>query len=150
MKLIFCIVLVEALGAIGAYFTTPAIPTWYASLIKPNFNPPNYLFAPVWTLLYFLMGISLYLIWESKNKGKKLALKLFWLQFTANIVWSVFFFGLKNPLLGLIDIIVLILLLVYLIKSVLFINKTAAYLLLPYLAWVSFATILNLSIVLLN
>ena len=134
---------------IGQVFTTPSISTWYATLNKPSFSPPNWLFGPVWTILYFLMGISLYLIW-SKSKKNFLLVKLFYLHLAINTLWSILFFRLKNPTLAFIDIIALFAFIVFFVYKFYPLNKTASYLLLPYLLWVSFASILNLSIVLLN
>jgi translocator protein len=153
-KLIVSIVITLAAGGVGSYFTTPAIATWYASLHKPFFNPPNFVFAPVWTILYILMGISFYLIWEKnqdKNKkGKALAVEYYFAQLFVNIFWSVVFFGLHSPLAGLITIAILWFLIFKTIKAFQKINKTAAYLLYPYIAWVSFAAILNFAVWILN
>lgn len=147
--LIFSILLCEAAGFIGSIFTVSAIPTWYASLVKPSFSPPNYLFAPVWITLYFLMGISLYLIWQ---KGKKTLglVKLFLIHLVLNSLWSFIFFGLKNPGLAFGEILLLWGIILVLALKFYRVNKISAYLLLPYQLWVSFATILNLSIWLLN
>ena len=143
--LILCILICEGAGVIGTIFTIESIPTWYATLNKPFFSPPNFVFGPVWTTLYFLMGLSLYLVWKNRKIQK-----WFWIQLILNSVWSIIFFGLKNPLLGFIGIIFLWTSIVLTIKSFYKFNKTAAYLLIPYICWVSFATILNLSIVILN
>jgi benzodiazapine receptor len=150
---LFLFILVsQTAGILGAFFTTSAIPTWYTTLNKPFFNPPNWIFGPVWTVLYLLMGISAYLVWkEGFGKTKvKAALNAFFVQLILNSLWSIIFFGLKNPLLAFLEIIVLwyLILKTYLAFNKL--SKTAGYLLLPYLAWVSFASILNLSIVILN
>lgn len=152
LKLIIALVLPQAAGGLGAFFTTPAIPTWYATLNKPFFSPPNWLFAPVWITLYFLMGIAFYLIWQkdTANPLVKKAIILFLVQLLLNSLWSILFFGLRSPLLGLIDIIPLLVLIVLTILQFLKINKTAGLLLVPYFLWVSFATILNLSLFLLN
>ena len=150
-KLITCIVVCELAGIIGSIFTINSIPTWYATLQKPIFSPPNYLFGPVWTTLYFLMGISFYLIVSKKLKGKnKKAIYIFAVQLFLNAIWSPIFFSLKSPLWGLIVIITLWFAIILTIKEFWKIEKRAAYLLLPYLAWVSFATVLNLSIYILN
>jgi translocator protein len=153
LKLLIMIIACEIIGSIGTIFTTPNIPTWYAGLIKPFFNPPNWLFAPVWTILFMLMGVSLYIISESDLKNnfkKKIAFAWFSIQFFFNVLWSLLFFGLKNPFLGFIGIIILwfsiITTIIYFYK----INKKAAYLLIPYIIWVSFALILNYSIMILN
>lgn len=139
-------------GGIGTIFTSSAIPTWYASLNKPPFSPPNWIFAPVWTTLYLLMGIALYLIWKKGLKTKKVrdAVYVFVIQLVLNAAWSPIFFGAHNILLALLIIVIVW---IYILKTIrLFakINSTASYLLYPYLAWVSFATILNFSVWFLN
>ena len=149
--LIWAIIICQLAGIIGAFFTTPAIPGWYAGLNKPVFNPPAWIFGPVWTMLYLMMGIALYLVWISK-KGKKRsgALKAFGIQLVLNGLWSVIFFGWQLPWLAFGEIIILWLMIGMTIKKQLLVNKTAAYLMLPYLAWVSFASVLNLAIAWLN
>lgn len=137
-------------GVLGSFFTISSIPTWYQILNKPSFAPPNWIFAPVWTVLYILMGMALYLVWVSKGKLRQNALNLFFVQLGLNILWSIIFFGMKNPALALVDIIVLWIAIFLTIKSFSKINKLASYLLLPYLFWVSFASLLNLFIVILN
>ena len=139
-------------AGIGSLFTTSAIDTWYATLNKPFFSPPNWVFAPVWTLLYLLMGISLYLVWITKTekKAKKLGITFFFIQLAFNALWSILFFGLKSPIAAFIGIFLLWLAIYLTIKKFLQFSKFAGWLLIPYLAWVSFAAILNLSIVLLN
>lgn len=151
-KLIASIILCEFVGLAGTPFTITAIPTWYATLNKPFFSPPNWLFGPVWTILYFLMGVSFFLIWKQgwKHKQNLLARKYFFVQLTLNFFWSILFFGLRSPILGLINIVAMWIYIVATIKSFYPVSKLAAYLLVPYLLWVSFATILNLSIFLLN
>lgn len=144
------IIACQMAGLVGSIFTFSAIPNWYMYLNKPVFNPPNWIFGPVWTILYLLMGISLFIILNSKSKLKTKALKVFFIQLLLNTLWSIIFFGLQNPLFGLFEIIIL---LVFIILSIYYfykINKKAAYLLVPYLLWVSFASFLNLFIVLLN
>ena len=144
-KLIFAIVICQAAGIIGSFFTLAAIPTWYAALTKPSFNPPSWVFGPVWTILYTLMGISLYLVWKNKS-----AVKLFVWQLIANSLWSIIFFGMKNIQLALIEIIILLVLVLATIIKFYNINKVAAYLLIPYFLWGSFATLLTYSIWILN
>ena len=144
-KLLLSIGLCLLAGGVGSIFTMSAIPNWYVTLNKPFFSPPNWVFAPIWTILYILMGISLYLVWR---KGK--VPSIFWIQFILNAFWSIIFFGMKNPTLALVDIVALWISIVLTIKSFYKINKLAGNLLLPYLTWVTFASILNLSIVLLN
>lgn len=146
MKLIISLLLPQLAGLVGSLFTFSAIPTWYATLNKPSFSPPNWIFGPVWTTLYILMGISLYLVW---SKGKR-GVALFKFQLVINALWSILFFGLRSPILGLITIIILWTMILALIKIFWKIDKTASVLLWPYLAWVSFASVLNLAILLLN
>lgn len=153
-KLLLSVVVSLAAGGVGSYFTSPEITTWYKELNKPFFNPPNYLFGPVWTILYILMGIALFLVWKNtKQKVKKekaMGIEYFFAQLFFNSFWSIGFFGLHSPLLGLILIIALWVLIFQTIKTFAKVEKTASYLLYPYIAWVSFATILNLFIFLLN
>lgn len=135
----------EAAGLAATPFTASAIPAWYATLAKPSFSPPNWVFGPVWTTLYFLMGLAAWLVWK---KHKSLA--LFYLQLALNFLWSLLFFGLHSPILGLVDIIFLWTFILLTINQFKKVSRPAAYLLLPYLLWVSFAAILNLAIVILN
>lgn len=150
-KLLLSVVICLGAGGLGSVFTTSAIPTWYQTLNKPFFSPPNFIFAPVWTILYILMGISLYLVISEKGGGKReKTVWIFAVQLILNVLWSVIFFGMKNPSLALVDIVALWIAIFLTIKSFYKINKLAGQLLFPYLAWVSFASILNLSIVILN
>jgi translocator protein len=139
-------------GVIGSFFTTPAIPTWYAALQKPAFNPPNWLFAPVWTALYLLMGIAVFLVWRQglHNTLAKIALGFFGGQLFLNVCWSLLFFGLRSPLLGLAEICLLWVMIVLTLRAFLKVSLPAGLLLLPYLAWVSFAAFLNWTIWRLN
>lgn len=152
LKLILSIVICFLAGGLGTLFTTPAIPTWYAGLIKPPFSPPNYLFGPVWSTLYLLMGISLYLVWRKmkKDKNVKFALKMFAVQLFLNAIWSPIFFGAKNLGLAFIVIAFMWVFIVKTIQAFSKVDKVASYLLYPYLAWVSFASVLNFSVWLLN
>ncbi len=151
-KLMISVVGCELVGLLSTPFTIASIPTWYAGLIKPSFSPPNWIFAPVWTILYFLMGVSVYLVWIKgiKNKEIKIAIYYFSVQLFLNFLWSVIFFGLHQPLFALIDIIALLVAIILTMMKFSRISKTALYLLIPYLLWVSFAAILNGAIVLLN
>jgi len=139
-------------GLLGSLFTTPAIPTWYSTLVKPSFQPPNWLFGPVWTILYILMGISAFLIWESgaPKKVKNTAIIIFLVQLGLNALWSPIFFTLHMLLLALVEIIILwIAILITMIKFYR-ISKPASILLVPYFLWVSFASFLSFHIWLLN
>ena len=149
-KLLVSIGLCLGVGLLGSVFTVSAIPTWYAALHKSVFSPPNWIFAPVWTTLYILMGVSLYLLWTSKSKKKQKAMKVFFLQLGLNAVWLVIFFGAHNPSAALVDIAALWIAIVLTINYFYPLSRPAAYLLIPYLLWVSFAGMLNVSIVLLN
>lgn len=139
-------------GTIGSLFTYPAINSWYRYLQKPLFSPPSWIFGPAWTTLYLLMGIASYLIVKTglTNKKVKSAIIIYGLQLILNGLWSVLFFGLHSPLLAFLEIVILWILIMMTIIRFFKISKTAAYLLIPYLLWVSFASILNLSILLLN
>lgn len=148
--LIFAILLCLSAGIVGSFLTISSIPTWYTTLNKPFFSPPNWVFAPAWTTLYILMGASLYMVWVSKSKMKQKGVNLFFIQLGLNALWSVLFFGMKSPILGLADIVSLWVMIFLTIKSFYSISRLSAYLLIPYILWVSFASLLNLSIVLLN
>jgi tryptophan-rich sensory protein len=151
-KLLICIVVCEVVGILGSIFTLPSIPTWYASLNKPFFNPPSWLFGPVWTTLYLFMGVSMYLVWKKgfKNKNARIALAVFLAQLGLNFLWSLIFFGLHLPALALVDIIFLWIFIALTTLKFSKISKPASYLLCPYLAWVTFASALNIAIVKLN
>ena len=143
-RLIASLIICQLAGVIGSVFTTPAISGWYASLEKPAFNPPNWIFAPVWIFLYLLMGVTLYILWQNlPKKEAKIALVFFAIQLVLNVLWSVVFFGLELPLLAFLEIIILwIFILLTMIKSSR-VSKMPVYLLLPYILWVNFAAILN-------
>ena len=151
-KLALCVLFCQAAGMVGALFTSPAIPKWYANLHKPAFNPPNWIFAPVWTFLFLLMGISVFLVWNKIGEDKKVktALSVFILQLALNTLWSILFFGLRSPLYAFGEIIILWLAILVTILNFYRISKAAAFMLLPYILWVSFAVILNFVIVILN
>lgn len=151
IKLIISILIPLLVGFAGSFFTSSSVETWYVTLSKPSFTPPGWIFAPVWTTLYILIGLSFYLVWR-KNFGeeRKKVITVFFLQLLFNLLWSMLFFGLKNPLLGLIDIILLLFFIIFNIIIFYKISKTGGILLVPYLLWVSFASILNFSIFLLN
>ena len=151
-KLIASIVVCQLAGLLGAIFTSSAIPTWYATLEKPPFVPPDWTFSVVWTFLYLLMSLSLYLVWmNGRDRGDvRLAMDVFGVQLFLNFLWSVIFFSLRSPLLGVIEIIFLWFAIVATIWLFYRISRLAGALLMPYLAWVSFAALLNYYIWLLN
>lgn len=152
VKIVSAILICEVVGIIGSIFTAPSISTWYASLQKPSFAPPNWLFAPVWTTLFALMGISLYLVWDKglKNKEVKNGLLIFGVQLFLNVLWSFLFFGLHSPFYGFIGITFLWIAIAITIFKFHTISKNAALLLLPYIIWVSIAAVLNYYIFILN
>lgn len=151
-KLIFSIFICHAAGIIGALFTTPNIEPWYNFLNQPSFSPPNWLFGPVWLTLYTLMGISFYLIWQqSKTQpAAQQAGQLFLIHLIFNALWSPIFFGLQQIGLAFAIIIIIEFFIILLFFKFYKISKIAAYLLIPYFLWVSFASILNFSLWILN
>ncbi|MBW2976054.1 tryptophan-rich sensory protein [Candidatus Woesearchaeota archaeon] len=150
-KLLVSVLLCQLAGIIGSVFTASSVSTWYLELNKPGFNPPNRVFFPVWITLYFLMGISLYLFWsKAKKRQLKTGLVIFGIQLFLNMLWSLLFFGLKSPLLGLIEIIVLWAAIAMTIAYFYRTSKSASYLLVPYILWVSFAAVLNFYLFYLN
>jgi len=149
LKLVICILICQIIGILGSLFNIKSIPGWYSKQKKPSFNPPNWIFGPVWTLLYLLMGISLYLILVS-GKVTTLAITIFAIQLFLNLIWTGIFFGMKKPLLAFIEIILLWASILISIIVFYGISKVASYLLIPYILWVSFASILNFSIWKLN
>lgn len=151
-KLIGSIAICHGAGAIGSLFTTPKIPTWYASLVKPTFTPPNEVFLPVWLTLYSLMGIAIYIVWRKgfNTEGAKVAFVLFWIQLGLNAIWSVVFFGFQSILGGVIIIITLWVLVLLTMARFFKISKVAGGLLVPYLVWLSIASSLNTGILVLN
>jgi tryptophan-rich sensory protein len=152
LKLIISILLCQIAGVIGGFFTASSVNTWYAALTKPTFNPPNWLFSPVWITLYVLMGIALFLVWRNgfQTKGVRIALYLFAAQLLLNTLWSILFFGLKMPLLAFIGILILWGFIVLTLVKFKKISKLAGYLFIPYLVWVSFAAVLNFFLWYLN
>lgn len=139
-----------AAAGFGSFFTVSAIPVWYAALSKPFFAPPNWLFGPAWTLLYALMALSLYLVWSKGFAENRKPIIIFAVQLFFNAVWSLAFFGLRSPAAGLAVILLLWVLIAAAILEFKKVDKKAAWLLVPYILWVSFAAVLNLAIVLLN
>jgi len=142
----------QAAGIVGSIYTLQSVKWWYPTLTKPPFNPPAWIFGPVWSLLFILMGYALYLVWNKglKKKGVTDAVAIFGVQLILNVVWSYLFFGLRNPSLALFEIIVLWGAILATTLKFGKIDRSAAYLLIPYLLWVGFASYLNLAIVLLN
>lgn len=151
-KFIIAILLCEIVGITSGLLASANKNEWFDNLIKPTWNPPGYLFAPVWTTLYLLMGISLALIWKNKasESSKRNAYVLFAIQLFLNFWWSIFFFQFHSPALALVDIVLMVITILLTIFSFSSFSKLASWLLVPYISWVSFATILNFSIWYLN
>src|SRR3989344_4730404 len=151
-KLIGFIALAELAGIVGAIFTTPPIPKWYAELVKPEVAPSNWICGPVWTTLFALMGIAAFLVWQKgiQRKEVKIALGIFLSQLILNTLWSVIFFGWQNPGAAFVEIIFLWLAILATIIAFAKISPQAAWLLVPYILWVSFAGYLNYTIWILN
>ncbi len=149
-KILICSIGCLLLGSLSGIATGEAVNGWYSKIIKPSWNPPNWLFGPVWTLLYLMMGAAFALVWNEKTKHNKKAMVVFVIQFTLNLFWSVLFFTLARMDLALVEILVLWVLILLCIFSFYQVNRTAAYLLLPYWFWVSFATVLNATLFKLN
>lgn len=146
MKLVLSLILPQLAGFVGSFFTVSSIPTWYAELNKPDFSPPNWVFAPAWLTLYLLMGIALYLNWIKKDKVAKHNVRLFFVHLFFNAIWSPIFFGARNLGLALVAIILIWILIVEMIRRFWSVNRVSSLLLIPYLLWVSFATLLNFTL----
>lgn len=148
-KLIVAIVICEGVGIISGLLSRSEMNTWFATLAKPSWNPPAYLFGPVWTTLYLLMGVSLWIIWKSDTiaiKKKRNAINIFAVQLFLNFWWSILFFKLHQPGLAFIDILLMLITILLTIYQFFKISKLAAWLLVPYISWVIFASVLNYTI----
>ncbi len=153
IKAIISLALPLVCGSVASFFTIPSIKGWYAGLAKPSFNPPNYLFGPVWMALYIMMGIALFLVWKKPGIPpvlKRTAITLFIVQLIFNFFWSIVFFNVHAIGWALLEIICMWVLILLTIVWFGRISKPAAWLLVPYIVWVSFATILNFAIWRLN
>jgi translocator protein len=151
-KLIASMVACEGAGGIGAIFTTPAIPTWYKSLKKPTFTPPNSVFGPIWITLYLLMAIAIFLVWREglSQEGVTIAFAVFWGQLVLNTLWSVIFFGIRSLLGGMVVIVLLWIAILFNIILFFGVSPIAAGLLIPYIIWVTVAVNLNVQVWKLN
>jgi benzodiazapine receptor len=151
LQIIVSILIAQAAGLIGSLATADSLSNWYIDLVKPSWHPPNWLFGPVWTMLYTLMGIAAYLIWKQRDLPQaKTALWIYGIHLVFNGLWSFLFFGFKNPGLAFAEIIVLLTLIM--ITTIIFwrINSWAGIMMIPYIIWVSFATYLNFTLWQLN
>jgi tryptophan-rich sensory protein len=146
LALVGFILLCLLVGFTGAFLTAESVRGWYLTINKPTWTPPNYLFAPVWTTLYFMMGSAVWLVWRERHSTIAIPLALFFIQLFFNLIWSGLFFTLQSPILGLVDISILWLLITATIVSFWRVKPLAGLLLVPYLLWVSYATALNFAI----
>ena len=151
-KLFIAVIICQTVGITAAFLTSTQNNIWFDSLVKPSWNPPGYLFAPIWTTLYLLMGISLSIIWRSHamEPYKTTAMLLFAGQLFLNFWWTILFFRIHSPIMAFLDIILMIISIFITIFAFASISKTAAWLLVPYISWVCFATVLNYTICKLN
>lgn len=150
-KLIIALVVPQLVGGLGSVFTASSVRSWFPTLEKPLLNPPSWVFGPVWTLLFLMMGWAFYLVWSSEDNEKKtMAYGAFAIQLVLNLFWSIIFFGLKNPALAFAEILILWLAIIFNIFIFHRISRLSAWLLVPYLLWVTFASYLNYSIWILN
>ena len=152
LSCLFGVLVSNTVGYLSSFATRSSVNTWYKYLNKPPFNPPDWIFMPVWIILYFLMGISfgIFFSYSFEKDTKRLGITAFVLQLFFNGMWSLVFFGLKNILLGLAVILILIVSIIFCIREFRKVNIFASYLMLPYLFWVCFASILNISIFIMN
>jgi tryptophan-rich sensory protein len=151
IKLIVSIGVSLLAGIIGALPNIEAIPTWYAGLNKPWFNPPNWVFGPVWTLLFILIGLALFFVWRApKSRIRDIGISLWVIQLVVNVFWNYAFFGFRSPLFGVATIVPLWILIAVTIYQFNKVDRWAAYLMVPYIVWVSLATALNMGVYLLN
>lgn len=152
LSCLWWIVLCEVVGSLGALFTASSVRTWYVQLDKPFLNPPGWIFGPVWTILYALMGISIFLVLRSKKlkKDRRWLLQIFSAQLILNFSWSIFFFGFHSPSIAFLNILFLLAMIIFLAFESKKYSRVAAWLLVPYILWVSFASYLNFMIWFLN
>lgn len=151
-KIIVSLLAAFLAGGIGSVFTTSSLPNWYAGLQKPFFTPPDWLFAPAWTILYVLMAVAAFLVWRQglRTLGVRRALWAYLVQLILNVLWSVVFFGLKSPLFGMVVILFLWFAIIVTTVRFFWVSRTAAWLMVPYAIWVTFASVLNIGIYALN
>jgi tryptophan-rich sensory protein len=152
VKLVLSLAIPQVVAAIGAYFTITGTGSWYMDIDKPSWNPPSWVFGPTWTILYVLMGVAFFLVWKERVRttGKRAAMIAWVVQLLLNVFWTIIFFNRHAIGWALVEIAALWLAIVLTIILFLRVNRTAALLLLPYLAWVTFATILTSAIWKLN
>jgi len=150
-RLLLSLAIPLSAGVLGSLFTAPAVRSWYLTINRPVWIPPSWLFGPVWTALFIMMGVALYLVWSAKMSNRvRMSLKLFAAQLVLNVLWSVLFFGMGNFWLAFGEILVLWIFILITIVSFEKVNKVASWLMVPYLLWVTFASYLNFTIASLN
>mgnify|MGYP001340309502 CR=1 FL=1 len=152
LKFVIAILIPQLAAVIGSVFTMPSIEDWYANLEKPQLAPPNWVFGPAWTALFLLMGIALFIVWQKglNKKNVKAAFSIFIGQLALNVLWSIIFFGLHSPGFAFVEIVFLWFAILATIIAFAKVSKPAAWLLVPYILWVSFASYLNFMIWMLN
>ncbi len=152
LGLIGWIALSQLAGVVGGFFTTSSVETWYPGLEKPSFSPPNWVFGPVWTVLYVLMGVAAWLVWKNSagNPVARSGLRIFCFQLVLNALWSIVFFGLREPMWAWIELIALWIAILVTFGHFIRIHRLAGLMIMPYLAWVTFAGVLNYYIWRLN
>ena len=152
VKLIISIAVPLLVGAVSGFFTSESVAGWYSTIRKPSFNPPNSIFAPVWTVLFIMMGLACFLVWKKSSDmySKKSALTFYGIQLALNFAWSIIFFYFQQPGWALIEIVILWIFIFITIRKFGDISPMAAWLLVPYICWVSFAAVLNFNIWELN
>jgi tryptophan-rich sensory protein len=152
MKLVICLAAPLLVGVVGAAFTRESVQTWYPTLQKPWFTPPGWVFGPAWTVLYVLMGVAAFLVWRAgwERRAVRVALGCFLAQLVLNGLWSPAFFGLRSPLAGWVVLVLLVPAILATVLEFRRVSTAAAWLLIPYLLWTGFATVLNASILILN
>lgn len=152
LEILLFVFISQCAGIVGSFFTASSVRTWYTVLEKSTLNPPSWVFGPVWFLLYTLIGIAVFLVWKKgwKQRQVKKAMVVFGIHWCLNAFWSILFFGLQNPGLALVEIVLLWTVIIYMMYLFLKISKPAFYLLIPYIFWVTFAMYLNFVIYALN
>jgi translocator protein len=150
LKFIISLLAPQLAGGLGALATASSVSSWYLTLEKPSFNPPSWVFGPVWITLYVLIGLAAFMVWKANDKDTRGPMRWYWAQLALNALWSPAFFGMQSPLLGLVVIVPLWVFILITLQKFYRINSVSAYLMMPYLLWVSFATVLNASLFWLN
>ena len=149
LSFLFFLTITFSASFIGGFVTITYKEPWYSQLIKSNYNPPDWIFAPVWTMLYFMMSVAIWIFWNSKKKDLK-TIYIYFIHIVFNTTWSIVFFALHNIAIALINLSILVFLILILILRFRRVNLVSYYLMIPYLLWTSYALFLNLNLLLLN